>query len=125
MRSLIEYERISTTKTRARAVLPELDHLVNLAKDGSTSALRRLYAILGNDKGSVKKLSEVLVPRLTDRKSGYVRMVKLGPRVGDNAEMVRLEWVETAKGIKSTTGTKSIKGKTTKKILNKKTKKEK
>ena len=92
-RALIEYERISTTKARARAVLPEIDHLVNLAKDGSTSSLRRLYAILGNDKDSVKKLSEVLAPRFADRKSGYIRLINLNPRAGDNAEMVRLEWV--------------------------------
>ncbi len=93
VKSLIEYEKISTTETRVKAILPDIDHLVNLAKEKSTASLRRLYSELGNDKESVKKLTEKIAPALMDRKSGYTRIIKLVARKGDNAKMARLEWV--------------------------------
>jgi len=102
--SLVEYGTISTTSAKAKSIVPEIDGMVNMAKDGSVSAMRRLYASLGNDKKTVKGMSE-LVKTLSERKSGYVRITKMGVRRGDNAEVVRLTWAkdkpkETKKRVK-------------------------
>ncbi|OGM05878.1 50S ribosomal protein L17 [Candidatus Woesebacteria bacterium GWB1_43_5] len=91
--SLVKYDKITTTEAKAKAVLPDIDHLINLAKTRSTASTRRLYALMRNDKAPVKKLIEEVAPKLMDRESGYVKIIKLGPRRGDSAPMVRLEWV--------------------------------
>jgi large subunit ribosomal protein L17 len=96
--SLIENGKIETTQAKAKAVLPEIDRIVNLGKDGSTASLRRVYSILGGNSKAVKKLS-LVAPKFTDRKSGFTRIVKIGARRGDRAPMVRLEWVENIETI--------------------------
>ena len=91
--SLIEHGKIDTTHAKAKAMVPEIDHLVNLAKDGSTASLRMLYSQLGNNGKAVKKIVQI-VPSMGSRNSGYTTMVKLGPRQGDFAPMVRITWVD-------------------------------
>jgi large subunit ribosomal protein L17 len=92
-KELIQHERIQTTQAKAKAVKPEFEKLVTLAKRGDLHARRMALSRLGQDKFLVHKLFEELAPRYTDRNGGYTRIVKLGPRRADSAEMVLLELV--------------------------------
>jgi large subunit ribosomal protein L17 len=92
-KELIQHERIQTTQAKAKAVKPEFEKLVTLAKRGDLHARRQALSKLGQDKFLVHKLFEELAPRYTERNGGYTRIVKLGPRRSDSAEMVLLELV--------------------------------
>jgi large subunit ribosomal protein L17 len=94
------HERIKTTKTKAAAIRDEAERLITRAKVGVAAgesravAARRLAAARLNDPTVVKKLFDEIAPRYASRPGGYTRVVKLGPRHGDAAEMVYLELVE-------------------------------
>jgi large subunit ribosomal protein L17 len=92
-RQVIDHERIKTTEAKAKAVKPEIDKLITLAKRGDHHARRQAMAKLGQDKFIVYKLFEEIGPRYTDRQGGYTRILKLGPRQSDATEMVFLELV--------------------------------
>jgi large subunit ribosomal protein L17 len=97
---LFTHERIRTTQAKAHSVRGQAESLITLAKRGNEAGeakmvhARRLAAArLGNPE-VVKKLFEDIAPRYVDRVGGYTRILKLGPRSGDAAEMVLLELVE-------------------------------
>jgi len=90
-REVIDHERIKTTEAKAKAVKPEVDKLITLAKRGDQHARRQAMAKLGQDKFVVYKLFEEIGPRYADREGGYTRIMKLGPRRSDATEMVFLE----------------------------------
>ena len=92
-KQLIEHERIRTSQAKAKAVKPEFEKLVTLAKRGDLHARRQALAALRNDKFIVHKLFEEIAPRYAERPGGYTRIVKLGPRRSDSTEMVYLELV--------------------------------
>jgi large subunit ribosomal protein L17 len=92
-REVIDHERIQTTEAKAKAVKPELERLITLAKRGDTHARRQAMARLGQDKFIVYKLFEEIAPRYAERPGGYTRILKLGPRKSDSTEMVFLELV--------------------------------
>jgi large subunit ribosomal protein L17 len=92
-REVIDHERIQTTEAKAKAVKPELERLITLAKRGDQHARRQAMARLGQDKFIVYKLFEELAPRYAEREGGYTRILKLGPRKSDSTEMVFLELV--------------------------------
>jgi large subunit ribosomal protein L17 len=92
-KQLIEHERIRTSQAKAKAVKPEVEKLITLAKRGDLHARRLLLSKLGQDKFTVHKLVEEIAPRYTERPGGYTRIVKLGPRRSDSTEMVFLELV--------------------------------
>ena len=92
-RELIEHERIKTSQAKAKAVKPEVEKLITLAKGGSLHARRQALSTLGQDRFLVHKLFEEIGPRYAERPGGYTRIVKLGPRRSDSAEMVFLELV--------------------------------
>jgi large subunit ribosomal protein L17 len=92
-RELIDHERIQTSEAKAKAVKPELERLITLAKRGDLHARRQAMARLGQDKFIVYKLFEEVAPRYADRDGGYTRILKLGPRQSDSTEMVFLELV--------------------------------
>jgi large subunit ribosomal protein L17 len=92
-RQLIEHERIKTSQAKAKAVKPEVEQLITLAKRGDLHARRQALAALGQDKFAVHKLFEEVAPRYGERPGGYTRIVKLGPRRSDSTEMVYLELV--------------------------------
>src|SRR3972149_4967974 len=94
------HERIRTPRTKAPAIRGDAERLITTAKHGlaagdqkTVNARRRAAAKL-NDPAVVKKLFEEIAPRYAERPGGYTRVVKLGPRQGDAAEMVFLELVE-------------------------------
>lgn len=90
--SLILYEKIYTTKAKAKAIRSVVERLITKAKTNSVTTRRRLAADLYT-KNVVKKLVEVLGPRYAERKGGYTRTVVVRNRVGDNAEEVLIELV--------------------------------
>ena len=92
-REVIEHERIQTSEAKAKAVKPELERLITLARRGDAHSRRLAMARLGQDKFIVYKLFEELAPRYAERKGGYTRILKLGPRRSDSTEMVFLELV--------------------------------
>ena len=92
-KQLIEHERIRTTQPKAKALKPEFEKLITLAKRGDLHARRQAMSQLHQDKFIVHKLFEEIGPRYASRNGGYTRIVKLGPRRSDSAEMVFLELV--------------------------------
>ena len=100
IKQLFEHERIRTTKAKAQMIRREAEKLITLAKrgnDAETPAMvhaRRQAAAKLNDNEIVRKLFDDIAPRYADRNGGYTRMLKLGQRLGDSAEMVLLELVE-------------------------------
>ena len=92
-KQLIEHERIRTTQPKAKALKPEFEKLITLAKRGDLHARRQALSHLNQDKFAVHKLFEEIAPRYAARPGGYTRIVKLGPRRSDSAEMVFIELV--------------------------------
>jgi large subunit ribosomal protein L17 len=93
MKEVIDHERIQTTEAKAKAVKPEVEKLITLAKRGDLHARRQALSALGQDKFAVYKLFEEIAPRYSERRGGYTRILKLGPRRSDSTEMVLLELV--------------------------------
>jgi large subunit ribosomal protein L17 len=92
-KQLIEHERIETTVSKAKAVKPEVEKLITLARRGDLHARRQALAALGQDKFVVYKLFEEIAPRYAERPGGYTRILKLGPRKSDATEMALIELV--------------------------------
>jgi large subunit ribosomal protein L17 len=97
---LLTHDRIRTTKAKAAAVRGEAEKIITIARNsanatdaGKVAARRKVVAKLGNN-GIIKRLFDEVAPRFANRNGGYTRVVKLGPRLGDSAEMVILELVE-------------------------------
>jgi large subunit ribosomal protein L17 len=97
---LFTHERIRTTKAKAQAIRGQAERLITLAKRGNSAGdekmvhARRLAAARMDSPDLVQKLFDDIAPRFEDRAGGYTRMLKLGPRYGDSAEMVILELIE-------------------------------
>ncbi len=90
--SILIYEKVKTTSTKAKYVRSLVDKCITLAKKGDLSSRRELIKILPQ-KLAVKKAMEVIGKRFDDKKGGYTRIVKIGPRQGDGAEIVQIELV--------------------------------
>jgi large subunit ribosomal protein L17 len=91
--ALIEHGRIKTTEAKAKAVKPLAEQMITLGRRGDLAARRQAIAKL-RSKDVVHKLFSEVAPRFADRPGGYSRIVKLGPRQGDAADMVYLELVD-------------------------------
>lgn len=91
--SMIEHERIITTLIKAKELRPIVEKMVTLAKTDDVHH-RRLAARRVAEKTLVQKLFTDISPRFTERPGGYTRIIKLGPRKGDGAEMAILEFVD-------------------------------
>ena len=92
--SLILHERIRTTVTKAKAVRPQVERVITLAKRDSLHARRQAASYLYEPR-AVQKLFDRIGPRFADRAGGYTRIVRLGPRKGDGAETAILELLGT------------------------------
>ncbi|HTU34164.1 MAG TPA: 50S ribosomal protein L17 [Candidatus Acidoferrum sp.] len=90
--NLIEKERIETTLLRAKAARPLAERMITLGKRDSLHARRQAAAFLMTP-GATKKLFADLAPRFADRPGGYTRIVRLGWRIGDGAELALLEFL--------------------------------
>lgn len=91
-RQVILHGRITTTETRAKMAKPVVERLVTYGKKGNVAARREALKVI-NDRDVIHHLFAVIAPRYEERNGGYTRILKLGPRQGDNAPMVILELV--------------------------------
>ena len=91
--ALFEHGRITTTESKAKRLRPYAEHLITFGKRGDLHARRQVLKRL-NDKSVVHTLFDEIGPRYANRPGGYTRIVKLGPRKGDNAPMAIIELVE-------------------------------
>ena len=106
--SLVREERIRTTLQKAKELRPLAEKVVTQGKRDTLHARRQVNRLI-SDRDLVKKLFDEIAPRYHERPGGYTRIVKLGPRRGDGAEMAYLEFVDRGEG-ESETDKKSKKG---------------
>jgi len=104
-KQLFDRGSVTTTLQKAKAVRPFAEKLITTAKNPPFTAVKRVKQVLADDQ-AVKKLMSEVAPRFKTRPGGYTRIVKLGNRGGDNAQMARIELVE-----KSTEAKKDVKPK--------------
>ena len=83
---------ITTTEAKAKALRPVAEKVITKAKKGGVHNQRQVVAFI-RDKDMANKLFDEIGPRYADRNGGYTRILKLGPRSGDNAPMARIELV--------------------------------
>jgi len=94
------HERITTTRAKAAAIRGEAEKIITIARNSAQKSdtekvnARRLVASKLGDNQVLKRLFDEIAPRYANRNGGYTRVMKLGPRMGDSAEMVILELVE-------------------------------
>ncbi len=91
--SLIQHGRIRTTLAKAKELRPIAEKMVTKGRRDDVHARRQVREWVA-DRTLVKKLFDEISPRFADRQGGYTRVIKLGPRQGDGAEMALLEWVD-------------------------------
>lgn len=91
--ALFEHGRITTTEAKAKRLRPLAEQLITKAKRGDLHNRRRVLRVI-RDKGVVHTLFTEIAPRFDNRNGGYTRIVKTGPRKGDNAPMAVIELVE-------------------------------
>lgn len=111
--SLVESGRIVTTLSKAKELRPIAEKVVTKGKRGSVDARRQVRRWISR-RDLVKKLFDDVAPRFQERNGGYLRILKLGPRPGDGAEMAILEWVDyKLEGVDKKAAAKDEKGKKT------------
>ena len=101
--ALFEHGRITTTEARARRLRPVAERLITISKKGDLHARRRVLTIIRN-KDVVHTLFAEIGPRYENREGGYTRIVKIGPRKGDNAPMAVIELVEALDAARAAEG---------------------
>ena len=99
--SVLRYERVKTTEAKAKEIRRFVDRMMNLGKDGSLAARRRALAWLPEPE-LVEKVFTDFPQRYPDRRSGYLRMTRVGHRVGDAAPVVQLELVPSVDEVRKT-----------------------
>ena len=92
--ALFEHDRIKTTQAKAKRLRPLAERLITFAKKGDLHSRRHVMTVI-RDKDVVHKLFAEIGPNFAERDGGYTRIVKIGPRKGDNAPMAVIELVET------------------------------
>jgi large subunit ribosomal protein L17 len=90
---LFEHKKIVTTLAKAKALRPFVEPLITKSKENTTHQRRLVFSRL-QDKAAVKELFDVISPKIASRPGGYTRVIKLGRRVGDNAELAMIELVD-------------------------------
>lgn len=105
---ILTHGRIDTTEAKAKAVRPWIEKLVTRSKENSLHSRRTLLSELPNP-ALVEKLLSSIGPTFAARPGGYTRVIRIGPRLGDNAPIVRLEFVETFKEVKAKPKAKTFK----------------
>jgi large subunit ribosomal protein L17 len=91
--SILRYERVRTTEAKAKEIRGRVERMISLAKRGDLAARRTVIAEFPNEPLVVDKLFDEIAPKYADRTSGFTRIVRLGQRQGDAAEMVQIELV--------------------------------
>ena|ERR687888_1335042 len=91
--SVLRYERVQTTEAKAKEIRGRVERMITLAKRGDLSARRRVISELPDEPLVIDKLFDEIAPKYADRQSGFTRIVRIGQRKGDAAEIVQLELV--------------------------------
>src|SRR6266496_1884112 len=91
--SVLRYEKVRTTEAKAKEVRGRVEKMITIAKQGDLAAPRRVIAEFPNEPLVVDKLFDEIAPKYADRTSGYTRIVRIGLRQGDAAEIVQIELV--------------------------------
>ncbi|HEY0443649.1 MAG TPA: 50S ribosomal protein L17 [Candidatus Limnocylindrales bacterium] len=91
--SVLRYERVKTTEAKAKEIRGRVERMITIAKRGDLNARRTIVSEFPNEPLVVTKLFEEIAPKYADRTSGYTRIVRIGQRQGDAAEMVQIELV--------------------------------
>ncbi|MBI3746813.1 MAG: 50S ribosomal protein L17 [Chloroflexi bacterium] len=91
--SILRYERVKTTEAKAKEVQGRVERMITLAKRGDLAARRSVTSQFPNEPLVITKLFDEIAPKYADRTSGYTRIVKIGQRAGDAAEIVQIELV--------------------------------
>ena len=91
--SILRYERVKTTEAKAKEVQGRVERMITLAKRGDLAARRTVVSEFPNEPLVVTKLFDEIAPKYADRTSGFTRIVKIGQRAGDAAEVVQIELV--------------------------------
>jgi len=91
--SVLRYERVQTTEAKAKEVRGRVERMITLAKRGDLAARRSVISALPNEPLVVTKLFDEIAPKYADRTSGFTRIVHLGQRYGDAAQIVQIELV--------------------------------
>jgi large subunit ribosomal protein L17 len=91
--SILRYERVKTTEAKAKEVQGRVERMITLAKRGDLTARRSVASQFPNEPLVISKLFDEIAPKYADRTSGYTRIVKIGQRSGDAAEIVQIELV--------------------------------
>jgi large subunit ribosomal protein L17 len=91
--SVIRYEKVKTTEAKAKEISGQVERMISLAKKGDLAARRAVIAQFPNEPLVVTKLFDEIAPKYADRTSGFTRIVRIGQRRGDAAEIVQLELV--------------------------------
>ena len=91
--AVLRYERVRTTEAKAKEIRGRVEHMITIAKRGDLSARRAIVAAFPNEPLVVDKLFDEIAPKYADRTSGYTRIVRVGQRLGDAAEIVQIELV--------------------------------
>ena len=100
IKQFFTHERIQTTRAKAAAIRGDAERTITIARNSANGSetekvsARRLVAQKLGDNQVIKRLFDEIAPRFANRPGGYTRVLKLGPRMGDSAEMVILELVE-------------------------------
>jgi large subunit ribosomal protein L17 len=91
--SVLRYERVQTTEAKAKEIRGRVEHMITLAKRGDLAARREVLSQFPNEPLVVNKLFDEIAPKYADRTSGFTRIVRIGQRRGDAAEIVQIELV--------------------------------
>ena len=106
--ALIRSEAIETTEAKAKAAVPLIEKLITQARRARLSDIRQIESVIP-DRELVQKLVHELAPRFKIRPGGFLRVIKLGNRMGDNAPMVRMEFTAPATPVPVTPEPKPVK----------------
>ena len=106
--SLIKAKRITTTVAKAKALRVYAEPIINRAKDDSTNSRRIVFSYL-QDKEAIKELFGEIAVKIANRPGGYLRILKLGNRLGDNAAMAMIEFVDYNENLLKETAEKKTK----------------
>lgn len=90
--SLVLNNKIKTTKAKAKFIQPKVEKIITVAKKKTLASRRQIHNLLVNKKAE-KKVIDDLVEKYKDRKSGFTKILKIGKRKGDGAEMVQIEFI--------------------------------
>ncbi len=91
--SIIRYEKVKTTEAKAKEIRGRVERMITLAKRGDLAARRTVVSEFPNEPLVVNKLFDEIAPKYADRTSGYTRIIRIGQRQGDAAEIVQIELV--------------------------------